>query len=541
MYTGIDQNLLKEYYQKGYWSHRTLLDCWDDAVCQYSSKTYVLDDCGHRKSYAQIDAEADAVAAYLQKHGICQGDVVSFQITPRCEFAAVLFGCIKLGAIPAPLGMCFAGDELCQLLKKLHSRLHFCVCFYRHRDIRERSLALRQVLGPDFPLVFVGGSCPGQDHLDQILSQSAVPAVRSTADADDIALILCTSGTTQGSKAVLYTHNAILASESSFNKAYSLTEQDVMFMPAPLNHATGLHHGLISPMLVGGTVVLQEIFQCHAAVELMNRERCTYSMGATPFIYDILNSLAETNDRLPWLRFYICGGAPVSQELVQRAYQQYGLLVCECYGSSESVPHVGVRPEECLANNGTSAGRPMEGIEVRIVDREHHPLPAGQIGEEASRGPNLFAGYLEAPQLTAQAIDEDGWFYSGDLAVMDERGCIRIVGRIKDIIIRGGENLNSNDIDCRLEGCPGVLDHAVIGMPDPRLGERICAFVVCEPGKSVDKDQLVHYLKHKQVQKRLWPERVEQIDQIPRTESGKVRKNLLCDELERRMKGEVSL
>lgn len=157
------------------------------------------------------------------------------------------------------------------------------------------------------------------------------------------------------------------------------------------------------------------------------------------------------------------------------------------------------------------------------------------MGEEASRGPNIFSGYLGAPELTDAALDEEGWFYSGDLAVMDEAGNVRIVGRIKDMIIRGGENLNSNLINDNLEGCPGVADHAVIGMPDERLGERICAFLVPKDGETVNRDVVLEYLRQKRVQKRLWPERVELIEEIPRTESGKIKKNALSVELSRRM------
>ena len=525
----------EDYYKKGYWTEKTLLDRWNETVAVHAENLFVTDDLGNSRTYARLDAEADAVAAFLEACGIRGGDVISFQITPRYEFLAVLFGCIKLGAVPAPLGLCFVGNELEQLLQKLQSRLHFSVDCYRGCDRTAQVFALREDYNPTLDLVFIGERHEGADCFGDIIAAGGKPKQYSTARADDLALILCTSGTTQGSKAVMFTHNNIIFSEEVFNRVYSLTAEDKIFMPAPLNHATGLHHGLISPMLRGGSVVLQEHFLCSEAVALMNREGCTYSMGATPFVYDLLTHLEESGEALPALKFYICGGAPVPRELVRRAHSRHGILVCECYGSTESVPHVGVRPAECLENDGQSAGRAMDGIEVRIVDKERRPLPPGFVGEEASRGPNIFSGYLGAPELTDASLDDEGWFYSGDLAVMDEAGNVRIVGRIKDMIIRGGENLNSNLINDNLEGCPGVADHTVIGMPDERLGERICAFLVPKDGESLSLNIVLEYLRQNRVQKRLWPERVELIDEIPRTESGKIKKNALSVELSRRM------
>lgn len=534
----INTENAKKYYEQGYWSRDTLFSRWQDIVSSCGAKEFVCDDLGRRYTYAQMDALSDCVAAYLEDCGILPGEVVSFQITPRSEFVAVLLGCIKLGAVPAPLGMCFVGSELSDLLERLQSRLHIGIAVYRGED-RSGALLSLAALPKIKKVALLGGEVPGADSLEKILASDKAPKSFSTASSDDIALILCTSGTTKGSKAVMFTHNCIIFSEETFNKAYSLTGDDCIFMPAPLNHATGLHHGIISPMLRGGRLVLQERFNCRAAAELINAERCTYSMGATPFIYDLLKQLDESGQSLPSLRFYISGGAPVPQELVQSAYKNHGLLVCECYGSTESVPHTGVRPEECLIKDGSGAGRPMDGIEVRVVDSNRQPVPVGTVGEEASRGPNMFVGYMNSPEQTSEALDDDGWFYSGDLAVMDTDGSIKIVGRIKDLIVRGGENLNSNLINDNLEGCPGVLDHSVIGMPDERLGERICAFVTLSgETETVTKEAVAAFLRAKQVQKRLWPERVEIIDEIPRTDSGKVKKNLLSAELSRRMKAQ---
>lgn len=539
----INESRKKLYEEKGYWKSATLLDRWNSSVSQFGDKEFVVDDRGARYTYAQLDEKANALAAYLENSGIGAEDVVSFQITPRSEFVIALFACFKLGAVPAPLGLCFVDDELKGLLSMLGSKLHISSANYRGSNRIQMMSELQSGLPLLRCLIFVCDSDSekaalpqGSGDFKEIMASAGAPERPSSAVSNDIALILCTSGTTKGCKAVMFSHNNIIYSEEVFNETLGLTSDDSIFMPAPLSHATGLHHGIISPMLCGGRLVLEERFNCEAAVKIMNRERCTYSMGATPFIYDLLKQLEASGGIFPHLRFYICGGAPVPKELVQRAWDEFAILVCECYGSTESVPHVCVRPEECLENLGRWSGRTMGEIEVRVVDKNRNSVAPGIIGEEASRGPNVFVGYLNAPKLTELALDDDGWFYSGDLCVADEKGNIKIVGREKDIIVRGGENLNSNNINENLEGCPGVSDHTVIGMPDERLGERICAFVVLAEGtEAITKEDIITYLQSKKVHKRHWPERVEIIDKIPRTESGKVKKHVLADELEKRM------
>ena len=335
-------------------------------------------------------------------------------------------------------------------------------------------------------------------------------------------------------KAVLLTHNNLLFSERAFTEELELTSDDVMFMPAPLNHATGFNHGLLSPLLLGGKAVLQEKFDAESAIDLMNVEGVTWSMGATPFIYDLLGAMERTGKRPTKLRFYLCGGAPVPGTMVHRAREK-GIVLCEVYGSTESCPHVYVPPAYALGWNGKFSGRPFKGIEVRVVDEQGRDVPTGMQGEELSRGPNVFVGYLGNPEATDEALSSDGWFASGDLCSMDDRGRIRINGRRKEIIIRGGENISAAEVDEAVTGCPGIGSHATIGMPDPRLGERICLFAVASGEARPSVTDVADFLKGRNVQKRLWPERIEYVDRIPMTESGKVKRNWLSDILAERL------
>lgn len=526
------------YIDRGYWTEETLLDRWQRTVSMYPDREYVADDRKNRYTYRQMDEASSVLAAYLKEIGVKPHDVVSFQIPVWSEFVLIVIACLKVGAVMHPIGLSHEEADLVYGMNKTGTRVYFGVTWFKNKDYESRILSVRSQIPSLEQVVLLDSTRKPQSDcitLSEIMRTRKPLACEEFGGMNgfDVTLILCTSGTTGGNKGVMLTHNNIIFSEEMFNRELGLDERDVMFMPAPLHHATGFHHGVIAPMLMGAKLVLQQKFSCQEAIDLMNREQCTYSMGATPFIYDILRHMEEKGGALPYLKFYLCGGAPVPGYMVQKA-DQYGIRLCEVYGSTESVPHVFVRPGEALDLDGRTSGRAMAGVEVRVVDEKGQDVPPGVIGEEISRGPNVFVGYLKDRETTDRLLTEEGWFYSGDLCVSDEKGNIHIVGRKKDMIVRGGENLNANEIDNDVEGCPGVWDHAVIGMPDERMGERICVFVVPEAGMAVTLEDMTCYMKEKHVQKRYWPERVEMIDKIPRTASGKVKKYLLLEELKKR-------
>lgn len=528
------------YEKLSYWGKETLLDYWNMAVAKNSKREFVVDDLGKRFTYQEIDRQADIIAAYLEKAGTTPGDIISFQLPVCSEFVVITIACLKVGAVVNPVGMCYRGKELENLLNLSQTKIFFCPTWHHKTNYEAMIQSAIKNLGSLRHVILLDNWKKKSSNtitLREILSENLFWKIKceNKNDSNDVAVILYTSGTTGGTKGVMLTHNNIIFSEKYFNKALGITEDDIMFMPAPLNHATGFHHGIIAPMLMGAKVVLQSKFESRKAIDLINREKCTYSMGSTPFIFDILNDIKSGTNRLETLKFYLCGGAPVPEDMVKCACQ-YGIKLCEVYGSTESVPHVFVRPEETLKQMGNTSGRPIEGIEVRIVDENRREVPLGTIGEEASRGPNVFVGYLNDQTATQKVLDDEGWFYSGDLCIEDENGNIKVIGRKKDIIVRGGENLNTNHICEYISKHPDILDQAVIAMPDERLGERICAYVVLKKGKErLDLKKLQHYMQKKRIPKRYWPERLEMIDEIPRTDSGKIKKNILSDDLKKRM------
>jgi acyl-CoA synthetase len=452
-----------------------------------------------------------------------------------------VYACIKVGAIIVPMKMRTGAAEWIRLMTQVKSRMHFCLEMYHGEDMGDFIRANESELGYELTNVYVDVKkhIPKGYNINELLQGEAEELPRPKVTSEDVAAILFTSGTTRGSRGVLLTHNNIISSELIFCKGLRLDCEDIIFMPAPLSHATGFHHGIISTMLYGGKIVLLDRYDARTSMEMMEQEKCTFSMGATPFVYDYLKLMDEGVKKPSALRFYICGGAPVPYELTRKAWVSHQLMVCECYGSTESVPHVFVPPEEAMELKGLWSGKVFDDIQVRIVDEQGKDVPFGEVGEEISRGPNVFVGYLGSREDTDLALDDEGWYHSGDLCYGDDKGHIKICGRKKDIIVRGGENLNINEMEANLHGCPGLEKVAIVGMKDIRLGERVCAFVVpTDPGHPLTKEEISAYLKNKKVSKWLWPERIEYIEELPYTDSGKIKRYVLKEELERRQKEE---
>lgn len=529
----------KEYYEKGYWTEQTLYDVWAHRAAHYPDREYVSDDLGVRLTYGEIDDKASRLATWLKSVGVNNGDVVSFQLPPWSEFCIVYVACLKVGAVCHPLPVTFNGEDLVYAMNLVESKAFICPTFHHKTNFEDQihsvvdeiaTLSKDAICVHDKTL-----ASKGSLTLNQIYEQFEPLTEKPESTSEEVVLILSTSGTTGRPKAVLISHNALIFSERTFSKSLHLTSDDVMFMPAPLNHATGFNHGLITPLLLGGRVVLQHEFSPRESIEIMNNEGVTWSMGATPFIYDMLNCADKHGLEFKTLKLYVCGGAPVPGTMVHRA-DKYGLKLCECYGSTESCPHLLVPPENCLDWNGSWSGIACEGIEVKVVDDKGNEVPYGTQGEEISRGPHMFSGYLKNPEATAKDLSDDGWFFSGDLCIQDEQGRVKINGRKKEILIRGGINISANEVDNNLDGCPGVGSHATIGLPDDRLGERICTFIVKKDGITPTLESIAEYLDSVGVAKRLRPEHIEFIDEIPMTESGKVKRHQLADELDRRLK-----
>lgn len=538
----INSERKEYYYQRGWWTDQTLNDVWSVQARKYSCQLYIKDDQGASFTYGEVDVKAARLASWMHEIGIQPGDIVSFQIPKWAEYAIVLVACLKIGAVAHPLPLNYSIKEITYAVTLVNSALYLCPTSFHRTNFERQCHRIASQIKSLKAILLLDCKMPAMQNTSLPLFSEIIASYEPYEEtlpskADEVVCVIATSGTTGTPKQALFTHNNILFSERSYLSVLDLSCDDIAWMPSPLNHVTGLFHGLIATMLKGASVVLELHFNAENAVKLINKEGCTWSHGATPFIYDLLRYLDESGESVPTLRFYLCGGAPVPSSLIEHA-ARYDILLCESYGSTESCPHIYVPLDKCAEWNGRWSGIPYEGIEVRVVDKDKNEVGPGIQGEEASRGPNVFVGYLDEPDRTNRALDDEGWFYSGDLCCKDNEGRIRINGRIKEIIIRGGENISTNEIDRNLDGFPGIIGHAAIGMPDERLGERICVFAVTSGPRRPTLSEICNYLEKMGVQKRLWPERIEFIDQIPHTATGKVKRYLLAEELQRRMKND---
>ncbi|EGH1327828.1 medium-chain fatty-acid--CoA ligase [Escherichia coli] len=529
------------YRQQGLWGDASLADYWQQTARAMPDKIAVVDNHGASYNYSALDHAASCLANWMLAKGIESGDRIAFQLPGWCEFTVIYLACLKIGAVSVPLLPSWREAELVWVLNKCQAKMFFAPTLFKQTRPVDLTLPLQNQLPQLQQIVGVDKLAPATSSLSlsQIIADNTPLTTAITTHGDELAAVLFTSGTEGLPKGVMLTHNNILASERAYCARLNLTWQDVFMMPAPLGHATGFLHGVTAPFLIGARSVLLDIFTPDACLALLEQQRCTCMLGATPFVYDLLNLLEKQPADLSALRFFLCGGTTIPKK-VARECQQRGIKLLSVYGSTESSPHAVVNLDDPLSRFMHTDGYAAAGVEIKVVDDARKTLPPGCEGEEASRGPNVFMGYFDEPELTARALDEEGWYYSGDLCRMDEAGYIKITGRKKDIIVRGGENISSREVEDILLQHPKIHDACVVAMPDERLGERSCAYVVLKaPHHSLSLEEVVAFFSRKRVAKYKYPEHIVVIEKLPRTASGKIQKFLLRKDIMRRLTQDV--
>ncbi|HAH8488914.1 TPA: medium-chain fatty-acid--CoA ligase [Escherichia coli] len=529
------------YRQQGLWGDASLADYWQQTARAMPDKIAVVDNHGASYTYSALDHAASCLANWMLAKGIESGDRIAFQLPGWCEFTVIYLACLKIGAVSVPLLPSWREAELVWVLNKCQAKMFFAPTLFKQTRPVDLLLPLQNQLPQLQQIVGVDKLAPATSSLSlsQIIADNTPLTTAITTHGDELAAVLFTSGTEGLPKGVMLTHNNILASERAYCARLNLTWQDVFMMPAPLGHATGFLHGVTAPFLIGARSVLLDIFTPDACLALLEQQRCTCMLGATPFVYDLLNLLEKQPADLSALRFFLCGGTTIPKK-VARECQQRGIKLLSVYGSTESSPHAVVNLDDPLSRFMHTDGYAAAGVEIKVVDDARKTLPPGCEGEEASRGPNVFMGYFDEPELTARALDEEGWYYSGDLCRMDEAGYIKITGRKKDIIVRGGENISSREVEDILLQHPKIHDACVVAMPDERLGERSCAYVVLKaPHHSLSLEEVVAFFSRKRVAKYKYPEHIVVIEKLPRTASGKIQKFLLRKDIMRRLTQDV--
>jgi 3-phosphoshikimate 1-carboxyvinyltransferase len=466
--------------------------------------------------------------------GVKPGEPVAFQLPNRLEFLTISLATLRIGAVCEPLMPIFRERELDFMVRESGARVLLVPDRFRGRDHAAMALSLRLAV-PSLEHVVVLDTSHHARHLGHSsythLLTTAQPvageldALRPGADA--VAQLLFTSGTSGQPKGVLHTHEVLTRAADAHIRHFGLGDDDVIYVPSPLAHQTGFLYGMWIALRLGVAQVLQEVWDPAIGLEAMGAFGVTFVQAATPFLADLVKLAREQDGRPDALRTFVATGAAIPRELAREAREVLGADVGGAWGTTETCLGTAFVPGDSAERAWSTDGRPLLGTELRVVDDEGRSLPAGAEGNFEVRSDVSCKGYLNRPDLTAEAFTSDGFYRTGDLATIDSDGYVRITGRVKDIINRGGEKVPVAEIEQLLYAHPAVSEVAIVAMPDERLGERACAFAVLRPGFDFDFHAMVAYLDGQRVAKTYWPERLEAVDELPRTPSGKIQKFVL--------------
>ncbi|MEH6503917.1 MAG: AMP-binding protein [Cycloclasticus sp.] len=509
------------------WLDKTLLEYFDEAVAQHPDKPAVIAYSKDRqgkvsKNYQQLAELSDRLAAGLLKQGVQKGDVVSFQLPNIWEFVVVYLACMRVGAISNPMMPIFRENELSYMLGFAESKVVFGPKIFRGFD-HQIMLEKLQADLPCLKQVCILSEAGLEPFMaEQVTDEDRAQFEENKLLPNDVFLLMYTSGTTGTPKGVMHPSNTHEYSARMFIGRTQLTPSETIFMGSPTAHMTGLMYGISIPIMLGSTTVLLDQWDPAVAWKIIRDENIAFTMGATPFLADLSDSEARASCNHDGFRLFVCGGAPVPSALGRRASERLNVKLMTVWGMTEMGAVTTTLLDDSEEKVFESDGCPYDGTEVRIVGPTGEPLEKGQEGRLQTRGPGNFVGYLKKPE--AYDTDSEGWHETGDLAKIVHDKYIRITGRSKDIIIRGGENIPVAVVENALYRHPAIQDTAIVAKSDQRLGEKSCCFITLREGQSINFEQIQQYLLAEGLSKNYWPEFIEILDAMPRTASGKIQK-----------------
>jgi cyclohexanecarboxylate-CoA ligase len=535
--TTLTRETADRYRGRGWWPDTLLWDAVTAAADRHPQKTALIDARG-RLTYQDLLRQSDDCAMGLLDLGVRRGDAVLVQLPNWFEFVVATLALERIGAVINPVAPIFRERELRAMLRLAAPVAAIFPSSFRGWDyatmfaeLQSETPSLRWLIGID---------TPESQHItswQRLLEQGTNLAKYSHAlqwlrpGPNDITELMFTSGTTGEPKGVLHTANTLNSAAAACIRDQCLTGDEVIHMASTLGHQTGFLYGVRLPLLLGATAVYQERWDADAFIRLVDEEHITLTLGATPFLADTLRACRASGSRVRSLRTFVCGGAPIPKPLADEVVAYLACRLVPAWGMTEIAIVTSVQPADPPGKLVTTDGRRCPEMDISIRDSAGSELGPGQEGDLFARGSHTFVGYIQGRAFTEQCFTSDGWLKTGDRATRDADGYIRITGRTKDIIIRGGENVPVKEIEDVLLRHPKVRNVALVGVSDPRLGELGCACIVLEPGETLMLDELLTFLAEQQVTRQFWPERLEVMLELPITPSGKVQKFRLRDML----------
>jgi cyclohexanecarboxylate-CoA ligase len=513
----------------------TILDDFLASVAEHPDKTALVSYFVGKAepvslTYREMAQLIDRLALKLLELGIGPKEVVSYQFPNRWEFAVAHLATIRIGAISNAIMPIYGKREIRFMLERTDSRVCMglaCAGNARPGDvlneIKTELPTLEHVLVIDDEVA--GGSL--KEQLAEIVVDDEA---RARLDAlkphpDDIEAILFSSGTTGEPKGILHSFNSTFRATSNCFPIMNMSADDVVLMFSPLGHATGFDYGLVMPLICGCKFVYQDSWDPEEMLRIVERERVTWTMGSAAFARDACDAAERLTYDLSSFRCFVCGGAPIPPKLIGRTSRLLHAQLIPCWGMTE----IGIATLGRLTDNeerrASSDGAPVPGVELRIVDDEDRPVPAGTPGHIHVRATGQHVGYHMNEKLYQASFHEGGWFGTGDLGKLDKDGYIRICGRSKDLVIRGGENIPIIEVENLLLNLPEIAEICIVGVPDERLGERCHAVVLPKREDAViTLETLTSHLQKAEVTKQYWPEFLTITSDFPRTATGKIQR-----------------
>jgi acyl-CoA synthetase (AMP-forming)/AMP-acid ligase II len=539
---------IDHYYRSGLWTADTFHDLLVRRVEENPDKVFATDGT-QSLTFRELFDAGQRLAVGLHRHGLRRGDTAAVQLPNWVEFIQVLTALSRLGVIMVPIMPIYRREDVGYVLSNAGVRAVFTPAQFGKFDYLDMYRAIRQA-DPELMIVVARPENAAQDvadvfTLDQLQAEvdddSASAELGNPPGPDDPFVIVYTSGTTSRPKGCVHTFNTYCAGARGLVGQFGYTETDVQFGPSPIAHTTGLVTSVLLPMLTGAATHLMANWDPVRGIEEIQRFGCTAAVTAPTFLHTLLSNYDAERHDLSTMRLWTCAGAPIPAAVVERAGATLpNIKVLSLYGRSENLVTTTCCVTDEVSRALTSDGRAMLGAEVKVVDHDGHEVRRGVEGDIAYRGPAHMIEYLANPEETAALFTEDGFSKSGDLGKMTDEGYVRVTGRTKDIVIRGGMNISVREIEEHLAHHPALQAFSVVGMPDERLGERVCCFVVTVTGHDAPTvDDMREFLLERGMPIQKTPERVVVVDSLPMTATGKVLKHELRKDIEERLRADA--
>jgi long-chain acyl-CoA synthetase len=461
-------------------------------------------------AYSGLDDASSRVAAFLAERGVDPGDRVGIMLPNVPEFAVAYYGTLRAGAVVVPMNVLLKEREVAFYLGDPEAKLVFA--WHQFEDEARKGAAT------------AGAECivVSPDAFAELLAGVAPAPFVAQCDGTDTAVILYTSGTTGRPKGAELTHDNLARNVEVALGLFAIVPDDVILGALPLFHSFGQTCTLNTAAASGATLAPVPRFDPDKVLTTIEGDRVTVFGGVPTMFAALLHHPGRERFDVSTLRLCISGGAAMPVEIMRGFEEAFGAVVLEGYGLSETSPIASFSHPDRERKVG-SIGTPVEGVEMKVVDDARHEVPAGDVGEIAIRGHNVMKGYWRNPEATAKSIDAEGWFYTGDMARIDDEGYFFIVDRKKELIIRGGYNVYPREIEEVIYEHPAVRETAVIGIPHPELGEEVAAAVVLKASETVTEDELRQYVKDR-VAAYKYPRHVWFVAELPKSPTGKILK-----------------